>query len=68
MQMLFKGIFPLGAIFGGQFAEMAGIRTTFALAGIGILGGGLLLLFSDIRKADLASHGARRAGESDPPV
>ncbi len=67
MQMLFKGIFPLGAIFGGQFAEMAGIRTTFALAGIGIMGGGLLLLFSDIRKADLTSHGARRAGESDPP-
>jgi predicted MFS family arabinose efflux permease len=50
MQMLFKGVYPFGALIGGFIAQQAGIRTTFLLAAAGVLAGGLVLLFSDIRK------------------
>ena len=49
MQILFKGVYPLGALIGGILAQYAGIRTTFFLAALGIFSGGLLLLFSDLR-------------------
>jgi predicted MFS family arabinose efflux permease len=50
MQMLFKGMYPFGALIGGLIAQRLGIRTTFLLAAIGVLSGGLVLLFSEIRK------------------
>jgi len=50
MQMLFKGVYPFGALVGGLLAEAIGIRTTFLLAAIGVLGGTLILLFSAVRK------------------
>lgn len=49
MHMLFKGVFPLGALVGGLLATSAGSRVTLAIAGAGILSSGFWLLFSKVR-------------------
>ena len=48
-----QAMFPLGAIFGGCIADMARIRAAFVLSGLGVLTGGLLWFFSQVRNVDL---------------
>lgn len=49
MNMLFKGLWPLGALAAGYLATAIGIRATFALASAGVLSGGVILFFSAVR-------------------
>jgi predicted MFS family arabinose efflux permease len=49
MQLLFKGILPLGALVGGALAGRIGIRQTLTIAAFGVLLSSLWLLFSPIR-------------------
>lgn len=50
LQLLFKGLFPLGALFGGVLAASIGTRQTMLLSSLGILASSLWLIFSPIRK------------------
>jgi Na+/melibiose symporter-like transporter len=49
MDLLFRGILPLGALSGGAMAQLIGTRTTMLAAAIGFLLSTLWLVFSPIR-------------------
>lgn len=49
MQMLFRGILPIGALTGGALAGWVGVRTTLVTCSIGVLLATLWLVFSPIR-------------------
>jgi predicted MFS family arabinose efflux permease len=49
MQMLFKGIWPVGAIAGGLVAQQFGVRFTLTMAALGVLASSLWLVFSPVR-------------------
>lgn len=53
-QLLFKGLWPIGALVGGMLATLIGIRMTFVLCSIGVIGSSLWLVFSPVRR--LTSH------------
>lgn len=55
MQLLFKGVFPFGALMGGTLAGIAGSRQTLLVSSLGILASSLWLIFSPVRK--LRGHG-----------
>lgn len=57
MHMLFKGIWPIGALVGGALAVAVGSRVTLGLAGLGVAASSLWLLFSQVRSL----HEARPA-------
>ena len=48
-QLLFKSMWPLGALVGGALAAGIGIRATFAVCSLGVLCSTLWLIFSPIR-------------------
>ena len=50
LQLLFKGLFPVGAIFGGALAGEIGARQTLLLSSVGIVASSLWLIFSPVRK------------------
>jgi len=50
MQLLARGIYPLGALLGGYLGERLGVRPTLALAAAGILLSTLWLLPSPLRR------------------
>ncbi len=52
MQMLFKGVLPLGALVGGGVATWIGVREAFVIAGAGVLLSSLWLFFSPVRKLE----------------
>jgi predicted MFS family arabinose efflux permease len=49
MHMLFKGVWPFGALVGGMLATAVGPRITLALSGLGVAASALWLLFSEVR-------------------
>ncbi|MBL8227744.1 MAG: MFS transporter [Bryobacterales bacterium] len=49
VQMLFKGIWPIGALVGGLLASNIGPRATLFLAGLGVAASTLWLVFSRVR-------------------
>jgi predicted MFS family arabinose efflux permease len=49
MQLLFRGILPIGALVGGSVAQYAGVRRTLLLCSIGVLLSSLWLIFSPVR-------------------
>lgn len=49
MQMLFKGMWPAGALVGGLLATDTGPRLTLLFAGLGVLASALWLVFSRVR-------------------
>ena len=49
MQLLFKGIWPIGAIIGGLLAGVLSIPQVMFLSALGIMSSGLFLLFSRVR-------------------
>ncbi len=50
MQMLIRGVFPLGSFCGGVLASVIGVRPTLTLGALGFLSSSLWLVFSPIRK------------------
>ena len=50
MQLLFKGLFPFGALLGGALAAATGPRQTLLVSALGILASSLWLIFSPVRK------------------
>ncbi|MBI4904337.1 MAG: MFS transporter [Acidobacteria bacterium] len=50
MQMLFKGVLPIGALVGGGVATWLGVREAFFMAGTGVLLSSLWLFFSPVRR------------------
>jgi len=50
MQMLNRGLLPVGSLAAGIFAEMMGVRPTLALGAAGLLSSSLWLVLSPIRK------------------
>jgi len=50
MQLLFKGLFPFGAVLGGALAVGIGSRQTLLLSALGILASALWLILSPVRK------------------
>ena len=50
MQILFRGILPIGALAGGLFAQYAGLRRTLFVCALGVLFSSLWLVFSPVRK------------------
>ena len=50
IQMLQKGMLPLGALLGGLLAQVIGTRETLGLGAVGILLSSLWLVFSPIRR------------------
>lgn len=52
MQMLFKGVLPIGALVGGGVATWLGVREAFVMAGSGVLLSALWLVFSPVRKLE----------------
>jgi predicted MFS family arabinose efflux permease len=56
LQLLFKGLFPLGALVGGALAVSIGARQTLLLSSLGILASTLWLILSPIR--NLQDHEA----------
>jgi predicted MFS family arabinose efflux permease len=55
MQLLFKGLFPFGALSGGALAALIGSRQTLLFSSFGILASCLWLIFSPVRR--LQGHG-----------
>jgi MFS family permease len=55
MQMLFRGMLPVGSLTGGLLAQHYGVRFTLTLAALGIFSSGLWLFFSPVRS--LRGHG-----------
>jgi predicted MFS family arabinose efflux permease len=49
MQLLFRGILPIGALAGGTLAQYGGVRRTVLISAIGVLLSSLWLIFSPIR-------------------
>lgn len=49
LQLLFKGLFPFGAVLGGALAASMGSRATMLLSSFGILASTLWLIFSPVR-------------------
>ena len=49
LQLLFKGLFPFGAVVGGALAASIGSRQTLLLSSLGILASTLWLIFSPVR-------------------
>jgi MFS family permease len=49
IDLLFRGILPLGALAGGAIADIIGMRTTLLAAAIGFLLSTLWMVFSPIR-------------------
>jgi predicted MFS family arabinose efflux permease len=56
MQMLFKGLWPVGALVGGLVAQQFGVRFTLTLSALGVLASSLWLMFSPVRA--LREHAA----------
>ena len=54
MQLLFKGLMPLGSLASGYLATQVGSRPTMVISAVGVLSSGLWLLFSPVR--NLAAH------------
>jgi predicted MFS family arabinose efflux permease len=50
MQMLIRGVFPVGSFCGGALASVIGVRPTLTLGALGFLSSSLWLVFSPIRK------------------
>ena len=50
LQLLYKGLFPFGAIAGGALAATIGARQTLLFSSVGILASSLWLIFSPVRK------------------
>jgi predicted MFS family arabinose efflux permease len=50
MQLLARGVYPLGALLGGYLGERLGVRPTLALAAAGLLLSTLWLLPSPLRR------------------
>jgi predicted MFS family arabinose efflux permease len=50
LQLLVKGLFPVGALLGGGLAVAIGTRQTLLLCALGILASTLWLIFSPVRK------------------
>jgi hypothetical protein len=50
MQMLVRGVFPVGSFCGGALASVIGVRPTLTLGALGFLSSSLWLVFSPIRK------------------
>ena len=48
-QLLFKATWPLGALVGGTLAAGIGMRATFVISSVGIVGSTLWLIFSPLR-------------------
>ena len=66
MQMLFRGMLPIGAVAGGLLAQRFGVRFTLTMAALGIFASSLWLVFSPVRT--LRGHGhAALAGFSKQP-
>jgi len=51
MQLLTRGVFPIGALIGGFVAQNFGVRTTLAVAVAGVGAASLWLIASPLRKA-----------------
>ncbi len=49
-KLLFKGMWPLGALVGGALAAGIGMRAMFAVCAVGVLSSTLWLVFSPVRK------------------
>jgi predicted MFS family arabinose efflux permease len=49
MQMLTRGVFPLGSFCGGALASVIGVRPTLTVGALGFLSSSLWLVFSPIR-------------------
>jgi predicted MFS family arabinose efflux permease len=49
MQMLYKGLWPVGALLGGYLASVIGIRATLGVAAAGIIASTLILELSPVR-------------------
>jgi predicted MFS family arabinose efflux permease len=50
MILLFRGVYPLGALIGGVLAGAIGIRTTMLISAAGVLLSPLWLIFSPVRR------------------
>jgi predicted MFS family arabinose efflux permease len=50
MQMLFKGVWPIGALVGGTLATYIGMRATLLVCGLGVLASSLWLIASPVRR------------------
>lgn len=50
MQMLFKGVWPIGALMGGVLAANIGMRMTLVICGLGVLASSLWLVASPVRR------------------
>jgi MFS family permease len=50
MQMLFRGVLPIGSLVGGVLGATIGIRETMVLSGTGVLLSSLWLIFSPVRE------------------
>jgi predicted MFS family arabinose efflux permease len=50
MQLLARGVYPLGALIGGYLGERLGVRPTLALGAAGLLLSTLWLLPSPLRR------------------
>ena len=49
MQMLIRGVFPVGSFCGGALASAIGVRPTLTVGALGFLGSSLWLVFSPVR-------------------
>lgn len=61
IQMLFRGMIPIGALVGGAIAEFKGLRIVMFMAAIGFLLSSLWLVFSPIRSLRTVSADAAPA-------
>jgi predicted MFS family arabinose efflux permease len=49
MQLLFRGLLPIGALAGGALAQYTGVRRTILVCSVGVLLSSLWLIFSPVR-------------------
>jgi MFS family permease len=66
MQMLFRGIVPVGSVAGGLLAQRFGVRFTLTLAALGILASSLWLVFSPVRALRGHAHTAVTSPSKQP--
>ncbi|MBZ5592147.1 MAG: MFS transporter [Acidobacteriia bacterium] len=66
MQMLFKGVVPLGSVAGGLLAQRFGVRFTLTLAALGIFASSLWLIFSPVRALRGHMHPAFTSPSKQP--
>jgi MFS family permease len=67
MRFIVWGVYPIGGVIGGILGEAVGLRTTFLIAGIGMLASVIWVVLSPVAKVKVLPSGCKEAEEPGLP-